>query len=141
MKVLMIGQHVNFFRNLDSVMRELCRRGHEVVFLHGTRSTMRACVRRSRRTTKKRLLGRGLQVAQSEIAGVTSGYRPEPARAVAAVVFVSAVRSSTAGSTFARDHPSPERVVAGIEKDLPDDLSEEDAHGRCGGAPSARARP
>ena len=35
MKVLMIGQHAGVFRDLDSVMRELCRRGHQVVFLHG----------------------------------------------------------------------------------------------------------
>ena len=79
MKVLMIGQHVNFFRNLDSVMRELCRRGHEVVFLHGTRLDDARVAKKLAQDSKKRMLGRGLQVAQSEIAGVTSGYRPEPA--------------------------------------------------------------
>ena len=33
----MVVQHVNFFRNLDTVLRELCGRGHLVTFLHGTR--------------------------------------------------------------------------------------------------------
>src|SRR5678810_469992 len=81
MKVMMVGQHVNFFRNLDSVMRELCRRGHNVVFLHGTRLDDARVSRKLAQDSKKRMLGRGLQVAQSEIAGVTSGYRPEPGEA------------------------------------------------------------
>jgi hypothetical protein len=68
MKVLMIGQHVNFFRNLDSVMRELCHRGHDVVFLHGTRLDDARVSKKLAQDSKKRMLGRGLQVAQSEIA-------------------------------------------------------------------------
>ena len=122
MKVLMIGQHVNFFRNLDSVMRELCRRGHEVVFLHGTPlDDARVREKIALDSTKKRLLGRGLQVAQSEIAGVTSGYRPEPGEPWPRRLRVGR-QVVNRGIYFRRDHPSPERVVAGIEKDLPDDL-------------------
>jgi hypothetical protein len=122
MKVLMIGQHVNFFRNLDSVMRELCRRRHEVVFLHGTRlDDARVREKIAQDSTKKRLLGRGLQAAQSEMPGVTSAYRPEPPEPWARRLRVGR-QVVNRGIYFRRDHPSPERVVAGIEKDLPDDL-------------------
>ncbi len=117
MKVLMIGQHVNFFRNLDTVMRELCRRGHEVVFLHGTRlDDARVREKIAQDSTKKRLLGRGLQVAQSEIAGVTSGYRPEPGEPWPRRLRVGR-QVVNRGIYLRKDHPSPERVVAGLEKD------------------------
>ena len=33
----MVGQHAGVVRALDPVMRELCRREHEVVFLQGRR--------------------------------------------------------------------------------------------------------
>jgi hypothetical protein len=121
MKVLMIGQHVNFFRNLDSVMRELCRRGHEVVFLHGTRLDDARMREKLTQDNKRRMLGRGLQVAQSEIAGVTSGYRPEPPEAWP-LRLRRGRQVINRGIYFRKGHPSPERVVAGLEKDLPDDL-------------------
>ena len=38
MKVLMVFPHVNFFRSLSPVARELDARGHEVVVLHGSRA-------------------------------------------------------------------------------------------------------
>jgi hypothetical protein len=121
MKVLMIAQHVNFFRNLDTVMRELGRRGHEVVFLHGTKLDDAEVQARIARSGKKTFLGRGLRVAQSEIAGVTSGYRPEPPEPWASSLRVGR-QVINRGSYFRKGHPSPERVVAGIEKDLPPDL-------------------
>jgi|SoiMethySBSTD1v2_1073268.scaffolds.fasta_scaffold02196_8 hypothetical protein len=121
MKVLMIGQHVNFFRNLDTVMRELCARGHEVVFLHGTRLDDARVSQKLTQDNKKRMLGRGLQMAQSEIAGVTSGYRPEPSEAWPQRLRVGR-QLVNRGIYFRKGHPSPERVVAGIEKDMPDDL-------------------
>ena len=121
MKVLMVGQHVNFFRNLDSVMRELCRRGHEVVFLHGTRLDDARVSKKLTQDSKKRMLGRGLQVAQSEIAGVTSGYRPEPSEAWPMRLRLGR-QVINRGIYLRKGHPSPERVVAGIEKDMPDDM-------------------
>jgi hypothetical protein len=121
MKILMIGQHVNFFRNLDSVMRELCRRGHEVVFLHGTRLDDARVSRKLVQDHKKRMLGRGLQVAQSEIANVTSGYRPEPHEAWP-IRLRAGRQVINRGIYWRKGHPSPERVVSGIEKDMPDDL-------------------
>jgi hypothetical protein len=121
MKVLMIGQHVNFFRNLDTVMRELCRRGHEVVFLHGTRLDDARVSKKLTQDNKRRMLGRGLQVAQSEIDGVTSGYRPEPSEAWALRLRVGR-QVVNRGIYLRKGHPSPERVVAGLEKDMPDDL-------------------
>jgi hypothetical protein len=121
MKVLMIGQHVNFFRNLDSVMRELCRRGHEVVFLHGTRFDDARVSQKLTQDNKKRMLGRGLQVAQSEIDGVTSGYRPEPDEAWPLRLRVGRQMISR-GIYWRKGHPSPERVTGGLEKDMPDDV-------------------
>ncbi len=122
MKVLMIGQHVNFFRNLDSVMRELCARGHEVVFLHGTRlDDARVMEKIAQDHTKKRMLGRGLQAAQSEIPGVTSGYRPEPDDVWAQRLRIGR-QVVNRGIYFRKGHPSPERVVEGIERNLPDRL-------------------
>jgi hypothetical protein len=121
MKVLMVGQHVNFFRNLDSVMRELCGRGHEVVFLHGTRLDDARVSHKLAQDNKKRMLGRGLQVVQSEIAGVTSGYRPEPPEAWPQHLRLGR-QVVNRGIYFRKGHPSPERVVGGIEKDMPDDV-------------------
>jgi hypothetical protein len=122
MKVLMVGQHVNFFRNLDSVMRELCARGHDVVFLHGTRlDDARVLEKIAQDSSKKRLLGRGLQAAQSEIAGVTSGYRPEPVEPWAQRLRVGR-QVVNRGIYLRPGHPSPERVVEGIERGLPERL-------------------
>jgi hypothetical protein len=121
MKVLMIGQHINFFRNLDSVMRELCWRGHEVVFLHGTRLDDARIREKLTQDSKKRMLGRGLQVAQSEIPGVTSGYRPEPGEAWP-LRLRTGRQVINRGIYFRKGHPSPERVVEGIERSLPERL-------------------
>jgi len=122
MKVLMIAQHVNFFRPLDSVMRALCRNGHEVVFLHGTRfDDERVRAKIAQDASKKRMLGRGLQTVQSEIAGVTSGYRPEPSEEWQLRLRVGR-QVINRGIYLRKGHPSPERVVAGFERSLPDHL-------------------
>jgi hypothetical protein len=118
MKVLMVGQHVNFFRNLDSVMRELCRRGHDVVFLHGTRLDDARVSKKLAQDSKKRMLGRGLQVAQSEIAGVTSGYRPEPAEAWP-LRLRAGRQVINRGIYLRKGHPSPERVVGASRRTCP----------------------
>jgi hypothetical protein len=122
MKVLMVAQHVNFFRNLDSVLRELCRRGHEVVFLHGTQfDDARVVEKIAQDVSKKRMLGRGLQTVQSEITGVTSGYRPEPTELWSRRLRIGR-QVINRGIYFRKDHPSPERVVERLERGLPDGL-------------------
>src|SRR6187431_3406595 len=79
LRILMVAQHVNFFRNLDTVMRDLCARGHRVTFLHGTRlEDPRLEPQMERKKKKAIFMGRGLKAVESEIAGVVSGYRPEP---------------------------------------------------------------
>ena len=115
MKVLIVVPHANFFRNLDEVLRELCRRGHSVVFLHASR------LDDSPRSARKRALksfGRGLDIAQSEIAGVSVGYRPEPTERWQRALSVGRHVMNRA-SYWRKGHPSPERTVDGIERDLP----------------------
>jgi hypothetical protein len=125
-RVLMIAQHANFFRNLDTVMRELCRRGHEVVFLHGTRVEQPRVEQPRVEHKKKRmvLMARGLKVAESEIAGVTSGYRPEPPERWHRVLSVGR-QVVNRGIYLRRNHPSPDRVVQGMERDFPPGLVEQ----------------
>ncbi len=114
MKVLMVVQHINFFRNLDNVLRELGRRGHEVVFLHGTRLDAANIERKKQKAV---FLGRGLQVAQSEIQGVTTGYRPEPPETWQQLLATG--RQIVNRASYLRPaHPAPDRTVEGIEKEL-----------------------
>ena len=100
MKAAIIGQHAGVFRDLDPVMRELCRRGHEVVFLHGTRLADRHV---------------------ADIAGVTSGDRPEPSEAWPQRLRMGR-QVINRGIYWRKGHPSPEQAVAGIEYNLPDDV-------------------
>lgn len=118
MRVLMVMQHINFFRNLDAVMRELVARGHHVFMLHGTRLDDPKTNKGSRlKRPKKTLMGRGLQVAQSEVSAITVGYRPEPderwhraLRKLRQVVNRSIY--------FRRTHPAPERVADLLEREM-----------------------
>ncbi|MGE3274323.1 MAG: hypothetical protein AB7O67_04370 [Vicinamibacterales bacterium] len=120
MKTLFIVQHVNFFRNLDTVMRELAARGHDVVFLHGTRlDDPRLKDLNERKAQKIAMMTRGLQVAQSEIPGVTTGYRPEPDEPWQRALLTGRLVMNRA-TYFRADHPAPERTVDGIEKELPE---------------------
>jgi hypothetical protein len=100
MNVLMIGQHAGVFRALDPVVRELCRRGHQVVLLHGTPL-------------------HSLQVL--EIPGVTSRERPEPSEAWPRRLRVGR-QVINRGIYWHKGHPSPERVAARLENHLPDDV-------------------
>jgi hypothetical protein len=100
MKVLMIGQHAGVFRDLDSVVRELCRRQHQVVLLHGTPL-------------------HHLQVV--DVTCVTSRERPEPSEAWPRRLRVGR-QVINRGIYWRKAHPSPERVVASIESHLPDDV-------------------
>ncbi len=98
MKVLVIGQHTGVFHHLDPVMRELRRRDHEVVSLHGTSPD---------------------DERRSDIAGLTTGERPEPPEAWPQRLRVGR-QVINRGVYWRKGHPSPERVVATIEHDLPD---------------------
>jgi hypothetical protein len=100
MNVLMIGQHAGVFRDLDSVMRELCRRGHAITFLQGSH---------------------GDEEQVPEIAGVTRTDRPAPSEAWQRRLRVGR-HVINRGIYWRRNHPSPERVVASIEDELPGDV-------------------
>ena len=122
MRVLVIAQHVNFFRNLDTVLRDLGERGHEVVFLHGTRiDDPRFAPDISKKGKKAIFQGRGLKVVESQIPGVRSGYRPDPPERWHRLLSVGRQIVSR-GIYFRKNHPSPERVVAGLERALPEAL-------------------
>jgi hypothetical protein len=119
MRVLMVMQHINLFRNLDTVARELDARGHKVVMLHGTRLDD-AKVRKkiARKKAKMVFMGRGLEVAQAEVPGVTTGYRPEPDEKWHARL--RSGRQVINWSIYLRKgHPSPYRVADALEKRLP----------------------
>ena len=97
MKILIVGQHAGVFRDLDTVIRELCRRGHQVVLLH-----------RERLENSTRF----------DLTGVTSEEWREPSE-----LWSQRLRHGrqviNRGIYSRKNHPSPERVVSGIEKDLP----------------------
>ena len=119
MKVLMVVQHINMFRNLETVVRELDARGHETVMLHGTRladPTVKAKV--AAKKQKMVFMGRGIKVAEDEVASLTTGYRPEPDESWHQRLKVG--RQIVNRSIYMRPgHPSPERVVEGLDKQLP----------------------
>jgi hypothetical protein len=100
MRVLMIGQHAGVFRALDPVMRELSRREHEIVFLHGPRQS------------EDRL---------PEITGVTTGERLEPEEEWPRRLRVGR-QVINRGIYWRKSHPSPERVSTSLENRLPDDV-------------------
>jgi hypothetical protein len=118
----MVVQHVNFFRNLDTVLRELCGRGHQVTFLHGTRlDDPRLETQIERKRKRMVFMARGLKVVESEIQGVTSGFRPEPDEPWQRLLGLGRQVMNRA-IYFRPNHPSPERVVLGLEKDMPEAL-------------------
>lgn len=119
MRVLMVMEHINFFRNLETVVRELDARGHETVMLHGTRlDTAKAKERFAAKKQKLVFMSRGLELAQGEIPSLTSGYRPVPEDGIQRRLRVG--RQVVNRSLYLRrDHPSPERVVGGLDKALP----------------------
>jgi hypothetical protein len=119
MKVLMVVQHINLFRNLETVVRELDVRGYETILLHGT--PLESERDRARFESKKKkmiFMGRGIDVAENEIARLTSGYRPEPEESRQLKLRVGR-QVINRGIYMHRGHPSPDRVVGGLEKALP----------------------
>lgn len=118
MKVLMVMQHINFFRNLDTVLRELDARGHEVVMLHGTRlDNAKRKAKFERRKEKMVFMGRGIEVAQSEVPSITVGYRPEPVESWHKKLQVGR-QVINRSIYFRKGHPSPDRVTEGLDKQL-----------------------
>jgi hypothetical protein len=99
MKILIVGQHAGVFRDLDAVIRELCRRGHQVVLLQGEPLDSPTLL---------------------DITGVTSEEQPEPSEGWPRRLRVGR-QVINRGIYLRKGHPSPDRVVAGIEKDMPDD--------------------
>jgi hypothetical protein len=124
MKILMVMQHVNFFRNLDTVVRELHARGHDIALLHGTKlddPQTQAKLAQKRSTKKMVFTGRGLQSLQADVSGVQVGYRPEPIESWQQILKLG--RGVMNRGIYMRSwHPSPERVTEGLEKELPADL-------------------
>jgi len=115
----MVMEHINLFRNLETVVRELDARGHDTVVLHGTRVDDEKTTRRlASKKQKMVFMGRGLEVADGEIQSLTTGYRPVPDERRQRRLRVG--RQVVNRSLYLRkDHPSPERVVAGLDKSLP----------------------
>src|SRR5690349_10331419 len=100
MKILIVGQHAGVFRDLDTVIRELCRRGHQVVLLHGEpleNSTL------------------------LDLTGVTSEEWREPSEPWSQRLRVGR-QVVNRGIYSRKNHPSPERVVATFEKDIPGEV-------------------
>jgi len=118
MKLVVVMQHANFFRNLETVVRELDARGHETVMLYGDHpSDPKTGARAQRKKPKMAFMGRGIEVAEAEIPSLTTGFRPVPdeprqrrLRTGRQVV--------NRGLYLRKDHPSPERVVEGLEKQM-----------------------
>ncbi len=114
----MVIQHFNFFRNLDLVVRELDARGHETVLLHGTRDDAKTRAKIASKKKRMAHMGRGIQLAASELATVTVDYRPEPPERWQQRLRVG--RQVISRSIYLRrGHPSPDRVTEALEKTLP----------------------
>ncbi|MGE3274334.1 MAG: hypothetical protein AB7O67_04425 [Vicinamibacterales bacterium] len=120
MKVLFVLQHVNFFRNLDTVLRELHARGHQIVVLHGTaikEPNLRDRRDLPRRTKKVTNLGRGLQAARQALPDVDVAYRPDPPGAWHERLMMW--RQVLSRGIYMRPwHPSPARVTEGLEEQM-----------------------
>jgi len=120
-KILIVAQHVNFFRNLDTVIRELCLRGHSVVFLHGLDLDDPRVLKKIERKRKNETVfvrDRGLTETEAAIPGLTSGYRPRPPEASCRALRFG--RQVLNRALYLRpDHPSPDRVVESLEREMP----------------------
>jgi hypothetical protein len=132
MRVLVVMQHANFFRNLETVARELHRRGHETVMLHGDHPATRAQRPTAQpKKPKMAFMGRGIQLAEAEIPTLTTGPRLDPAGLWPRML--RAGRLVVNRCIYLRnDHPSPERAADGLENQLPRYV------GRCLRTPLAR---
>jgi hypothetical protein len=119
MKLLVVMQHANFFRNLETVIRELHARGHEAVALHSDHpSNPKASATTRRKKPKMAFMGRGIEVAEAELPSLTTGFRPEPSERWQRWLRVGR-RFVNRGLYLQKQHPSPERVVDALDKQLP----------------------
>ncbi|MBA2556285.1 MAG: hypothetical protein H0V12_02895 [Chloroflexi bacterium] len=111
MKLLIVMQHINFFRNLDTVVREFDARGHETVMLHGTRlDDPGTKARVAAKKQKMVFMGRGIGVAEEGLASLTTGYRPEPEEAHQQRLRTGRLVMNR-GIYLRKGHPSPERTA------------------------------
>jgi hypothetical protein len=123
MRVLMIPQHMNLFRNLEPVVRKLDERGHETVVLHGTRlDDPKLAARIAAKREKMVFQGRGIEVAEAELASLRTGYRPEPEDSPRHRRKRLGRQVINRSLYLHKSHPAPERSVAAVEKGLPADV-------------------
>ena len=116
----MVTQHVNMFRNLETVVRELDDRGHETVVLHGTRrDDGGGNANRVTEKPKMVFMGRGIDVAESRISNLTAGNRPDPDPSLPRRLMRLGRQVVNVSIYLRRSHPAPERVVSGLERSLP----------------------
>jgi hypothetical protein len=119
MRVLVVMQHANFFRNLEPVTRELHARGHEAVALHSDHpSDPKASATARRKKPKMAFMGRGIEVAEAELPSLTTGFRPEPTERRQRWLRAGR-RVVNRGLYLQKQHPSPERVIDALDKQLP----------------------
>lgn len=83
-------QGLNFFRNLETVVRELDARTHEVVVLYGIRlddaaagiGDAKSIAKQARKRVKNKekfaIMERSIKAVRMELPGIVFGYRPEP---------------------------------------------------------------
>jgi hypothetical protein len=117
MKLVVVMQHSNFFRNLETVVRELDLRGHETVMLYGGHAD-ELNVDPAKAPAKTPKISRGMQLAEAEVKSLTTGPRPTPPERWQR--WLKAGRLVINRAIYLRkDHPSPDRVVGGLEKQLP----------------------
>jgi hypothetical protein len=115
MKVLIVMQHVGFFRNLEPVIGELDGRKHELVLLHGSRPRRRKQFETSERERQKykvwQLVCRAIQQGMLDFPAMTVGFRPEPRERRHALV--RQVRTVVNRWIYLQDvHPSPDHRAA-----------------------------
>ena len=119
MKLLVVMQHANFFRNLETVVRELDSRGHETVALHSDHASRPKASSATRlKKPKMAFMGRGIEVAVADLPSLTTGFRPEPTERWQR--WLRAGRGYVnRGLYLQKEHPSPERVIDALDKQLP----------------------
>jgi len=116
----MVTQHINLFRNLETVVRELDERGHETIMLHGTPREMPGA-RASGAAPKPKMafMGRGMEVAEARVASLSTGHRPDPDRALRHKLARFGRKVMNRSIYLRRAHPAPERVLASLDRSLP----------------------
>ncbi|HXH34724.1 MAG TPA: putative sugar O-methyltransferase [Plantibacter sp.] len=128
MKVLIVIQHGGYFRNLETLVRELDSRDHELVVLHGmpperetaadpsnAKAEAKRAKKLARNSAKVVLMFRSIDAAQAELPRVSVDYRPEPPEPWQKRLRVG--RNVINRSIyFRKDHPAPDRLTDGLDK-------------------------